>query len=50
MKKLPAKFFVILFLAGLLLAGLKSCDSDYGSGYGSDYGDPYGGNNSEQLP
>lgn len=44
MKKIVARLFLILFVSGLLIAGIHACSDDYG-----DYGDVYGGV-SAQLP
>ena len=38
MKKLTAKIAILLFIVGLLAAGVTACSDDYG-----DYGDSYGG-------
>jgi hypothetical protein len=46
MKKLTAKIAILIFVVGLLAAGLSSCTDDYGD-YG-DYGDVYGGVSSQE--
>jgi len=43
MKKLTAKIAILLFIVGLLAAGVTSCSDDYG-----DYGDYYGGISSNE--
>lgn len=41
MKKLVAKIVVVLFVTGMLIAGIYACTVDYG--YNGDYGDIYEG-------